>query len=312
VKSNIKAVLLPSFMILAMCPVLYSGSDDMQASSDLKITSPQNGVVVSPGQTLNVVVEVASGKSFTNVGIIGENMGIGMEGMKSAPPYEWQITIPNGQLGRKNLTAVGAISPGNAVFSEPVAIDIEGTAGNGPSAIKVEPRMLHFQYAGQQMPLQAYQSSNGNWTDIRDSSQISFTSSNEKVAVVGPQGMVTGTGSGTANIAVSYVGQTATIPVSIPQVPRGVLKGYGQPENDDLNIIFSGMGLIIPDLTAACPSVDPKTNNYADCVSKLPKDRSMPAVKPVDWRDLNGDGLIDYRDAEELVRLCAHPHCGYR
>ena len=55
-----------------------------------------------------------------------------------------------------------------------------------------------------------------------------------------------------------------SVPVSVPSTIRGDLDGNGTVDQDDLNVILDAIG--------------------------------QPAVKPVDARDLNNDGIIDVVD----------------
>jgi len=62
------------------------------AESPLRITNPTNGMVVNPGQTIQMNVS-ASGGAAKGVGIIGWDR-IGMSNFLTSRPYQFGITIP--------------------------------------------------------------------------------------------------------------------------------------------------------------------------------------------------------------------------
>jgi hypothetical protein len=294
------SLIIGAGVLLGLTGPVFS-MDIQESAKDLRIIAPLEGRVVSSGQLVHVIVETTPGKTFFTVCLIGENMGIGMGGLKTEPPFEFDIQIPDNVIGRKHLTAMGKLATGEVVFSKPISMDVENPAA-GP--LKVEPSTMYFHYAGQELPLTAQaRSPDGRTLDVRESSQIQFRSTDESVAVVSPTGMVTAASAGNGTITVRYGAETATVQVSVPKVPRGVLKGYGQPSADDLNVLFMAMRLSYYDLAAFCNPRIP-----AECVPRLPRDRRSAATRPADWRDLNGDGFIDYQDAEELVKLYANPH----
>jgi hypothetical protein len=273
-------------------------------TQDIRIVSPAEGTVVAPGQHIKVVVNVNNPGAYKGIDVIGE---FGMTPLRASPPYEFDIVVPNNMLGRKQITAAGFTEPEHGVFSDPVTIDIELPAAAASTAqLSVNMPRMAFQHIGESLPIGvSVGTADGNsaWSP----NTVTYRSTDEKVAVVDSGGIVTATGPGQASVVASYGGKTANVDVSVVSVPRGVLKGYGTVDKDDLNILFAGMGLMIPDLAKFC---DP--NRPANCVPKLPHDIRVPAAKPVDARDLNGDGFLDYQDAEELVRLCAHPNCDYK
>src|SRR5438552_11715111 len=61
------------------------------AQPTLQITSPPDGTVVAPGQTLSIAV-TASG-SFNRVGLVAHDP-IGFSQFLSAPPYQFTLVIP--------------------------------------------------------------------------------------------------------------------------------------------------------------------------------------------------------------------------
>src|SRR5450755_1912476 len=96
----------------------------LSAKVSLKITSPADGAVVHPGDSVTVTVS-ATGASFAQMIIIAQDP-IASSQVSTAPPYQFSIQIPSDITpGSYALTASGAVSPGNGVESDPVSIDVE-------------------------------------------------------------------------------------------------------------------------------------------------------------------------------------------
>ena len=74
----------------------------------LQITSPANGTVVNPGQTIDVVVTPTSGDTFNAVLLTGD---LPIDQTLATPPYKFSITIPpKATIGKHFLTATGGRS----------------------------------------------------------------------------------------------------------------------------------------------------------------------------------------------------------
>jgi Big-like domain-containing protein len=100
-------------------------SASLLAQPSLRITSPADGTVFHPGESIKVNVE-ASG-TFKMVMVIGYDP-LGGTFPLSAPPYEFTIQIPDRYHiapGRYLLTADGFIEPGKSVASKTVVIKVE-------------------------------------------------------------------------------------------------------------------------------------------------------------------------------------------
>ena len=136
-------------LILAIIPWAVSMAQGV--SSDINITSPQSGTAVTPGQTIAVDVVVAPGVSYSKVGLLVEDFGIGPVAIKGVPPYEFSIQIPNNLVGSKKITAFGVTSPGAGVFSASITVDIEPSSPI--KSLSVSPQKIYFNYAGQRIPL---------------------------------------------------------------------------------------------------------------------------------------------------------------
>lgn len=264
-------------LILAIIPWAVSMAQGV--SSDINITSPQSGTAVTPGQTIAVDVVVAPGVSYSKVGLLVEDFGIGPVAIKGVPPYEFSIQIPNNLVGSKKITAFGVTSPGAGVFSASITVDIEPSSPI--KSLSVSPQKIYFNYAGQRIPLSVTGNFvDGSSLDITRSSRIIYRSEDPTVATVDKAGLVTATDAGLTGstaVIVTYGGHSVGVPVSVPAAIRGDLNGDGVVDRDDLNIILTW--------------------------------RNRRATSPNDARDLNHDGVINALDARILVTLCTRRGC---
>jgi hypothetical protein len=195
-----------------------------QGSPTLQIVSPPNGSIVTPGQSLTVDVSVTGTNAFTQVHVIGENIGIS-DPVKT-PPFVFSLIIPNHLVGPKKLTAVGVIGPGNAAFSPSVIIDIEPTATI--TGLFVTPTQIQLGSPGQEFPLIASGTfDDGTTRDITRSANTMYHSDDQNIATVDPTGLVTGIGRSTTgaatrllqtSILVQYGSRSVRVPVLVPTV----------------------------------------------------------------------------------------------
>jgi len=76
----------------AFATLLCAGAALAQAT--LQITSPADGTLVSPGQTITVTVSASPGGVFTGVGVGGEGP-IALSQLLTVPPYQFAVKIPS-------------------------------------------------------------------------------------------------------------------------------------------------------------------------------------------------------------------------
>jgi hypothetical protein len=245
-----------------------------QEQASLVITSPINGFVVAPGQT--IVATVQAKGTFQQVTIFAQNP-LYSDQVLMSPPYQFSILIPNTvSPGTYNITAFGAVTAGNGMKSSPVTLRVENP--NPVVSLKTDLTELNFRFVGEQMPILVKGSfSDGTSVDLSNSQGITYASNNAGVVAVNSVGLVTATGAGNADIIIRYGGQSVDVAISVPRAARGDLDGDGDVDQDDLNILLEGL--------------------------------NGPATKPVDARDLNKDGKIDALDSRLLVNACSRSRC---
>lgn len=181
------------------------------AQATLQITSPADGTVVRPGQSVSVVVAASPGGSFQQVALIGERE-LGLTGPLTSEPYQFTLQVPaNIVLGRFRITASGATSPGQGVYSPSIALDVE--RADSPTGISVSPANLPHLRPGDRIGLRvlgAY--SDGTKLDLTESTQTTYVSQNAGIVTVNAAGVVTAAGPGATQILVN---STVAVPVTV-------------------------------------------------------------------------------------------------
>lgn len=273
--------ILAVISLLSLMTIPIDVSFAVTVSPNLVITTPKDGTVVHPGQSVPVEVSVAPGVTFSLVGIIVERIGFGPYAAKHSPPYSFKVDIPEDVVGKRKITAIGMTGPGAGVFSKSVTIDVEPSSrASSPHAtsISVNLDQMDFDYAGQQFPLVVTgQFSGGRNIDLTSSTQLKLTSQDTSVATVNNTGLVTAAGSGTTAIIVKYGSLSVDVPISVKSTIPGDLNGDGDVDKADLNELMTW--------------------------------ENRPATTPSDARDLNHDGIINAQDAKILEKLCTQPGC---
>jgi hypothetical protein len=183
----------------------------------VQITSPTEGTVASPGQTLAVTV-AASGANFQMVSVIGQ-APLGFSGVLSAPPFQFSIQIPSDTSPRRyTLTAVGTIAPGQNVTSAPISIDVERS--DAPTAVNVEPALLMLRVSDPGFLRVVATYADDSTADVSQSTQIVYASDKPAVATVDSVGRVTAVGPGSASISIAFGGNSVQVPVTVRQPVR--------------------------------------------------------------------------------------------
>jgi hypothetical protein len=210
--------------VLFICPLILffvhaSPSSAQQGQPALQITSPANGSILNPGQTLSVTVASPAGLTLTNVMVMGE-LQLGLVGSGTSVPATVSTTIPATiSPGQYMLTAMGLTSAGQVVQSATILIGVERP--DSPVSLLADPVRILPQSQGQRQPLRISATfSDGAILDVTGSTNMAYSSSNTSVATVNANGTVTAVGTGAAIITAAYGQGTssllATVSVSVP------------------------------------------------------------------------------------------------
>jgi hypothetical protein len=185
------------------------------SGQSLQITSPAQGAVVNPGQTVTVTV-TTSGTVFSGVLVMGDDPLDACEAL-AGPPFQCSIQIPiDIDPGTYTLTASGATSSNNSYDSDPVSIDVERP--DSPTSIATEPAALTF-HIGDKGSLRVIGTySDGSSVDLSNSTQTTYESESPDIVTVGPGNLVTAVGAGSTQIVINgsvAVAVTVDPPVNI-------------------------------------------------------------------------------------------------
>ena len=155
---------------LRLFVALAAASGLSLAQATLQIKTPAERTVVRPGETF-VVHVTPSGSPFAGVFIAAPDL-LGGGRILKVPPYQFSVTAPaTAKLGLTRLTAIGGASSGAAVYSDPVAIDIERP--DSPQSVSVDHPQLELRI-GRRIPVTLYGKYPRRWnieTDLRSLKQ---------------------------------------------------------------------------------------------------------------------------------------------
>jgi len=178
------------------------------SSQNISIVSPLDGTVVRPGEILHIDVSVPSGKPVRLMTIISP-LGWSNE-IRESPPWSFTLTIPKDDgvsggaslLGKHpvyaDLALVGQRETGASIIVDVERPDMPIKLWTQNSSILPET------FGEKERIIVSGVFSDGTDLDLNESCCLSFTSSDENVAAVDSNGMVTAVGPGHAFITAMY------------------------------------------------------------------------------------------------------------
>jgi hypothetical protein len=180
-------------------------------AQQLTITSPPSGAVVVPGQTITIYVSPSSLAAQTWV-FASEPLP---EVVPASSPNTFTLTISTTISPGQYALRATAGAPGTVARSAPVYIDVEPSEVS--TSITISPSTITFDSIGDQIRLLVTGAfSGGQQVNITHSSYIQYSSSDDRIATVGSDGIVSGVNPGCAQINVAAQGQSGSIPVIVP------------------------------------------------------------------------------------------------
>lgn len=205
-------VALPRFchvQLIVFLAVTLAALAPLRAQPTLQITSPANGAIFSPGQTIAVSVS-PSGSGFSFIAIIGQGP-LGVTAPVYTPPYQFSIPIPTTITpAQYTLTAMGVISPGQSIMSAPITVVVQRP--DPPVSVRVQPSILKLNI-GKNAYLRVIGTySDGSTADLTQAASTTFVSNSPAIATVTAQGAVTAVSSGSTTILVNG---TVLVPVTV-------------------------------------------------------------------------------------------------
>src|ERR1051325_328298 len=152
-----------------------------QNQPTLVISSPSNGSVFGPGQTVTVTVQATG--SFQAVTVFAQSP-LQSDDVLGGPPYQFAISIPSTTSpGPYTVRAFGSVSPGNGVKSNPIVIRVESP--KSVASLKPDVGRLAFDFVGEQLPVLVMGIfSDGTRADLSKSQGISYASTNTNIVTI--------------------------------------------------------------------------------------------------------------------------------
>ncbi len=200
-----------------------------QQPDDFKITSPGDGALVHPGQTLDIQVSIAPGKTSESMFILGP---LGSAPVSVNPPHRATLQIPQSDeqsrlIGRHNVTLVGRCSGKGFPICANIFIDVEKEGL--PVRLVADLNRVLFQNLGESVyspGIEGYWA-DGSHFDLQESTYLRMRSSDPRLFSIDERGYMTSLAPGEATLQVTYAldsQQTSlSIPVRMPNQPLRAL-----------------------------------------------------------------------------------------
>lgn len=203
--------------LLALTAVLWGTNAKLHAQT-LRITSPADGAVVKPGETISVTVSVTGG-TVPDVVLAVENP-IGYSEGRMAPPYTFLVPIPpSTSLGRYSVIAAVLGRQGDEGIHDRVFVDVE----RPDAPVKLE---LNLHFLSLEVGDTGYLRAQATYTDgveeeVTKSTRTKWSSDAPEVAAVADDGRVSVRAPGFAKITVENGGRTAVVRAAVT-APRPI------------------------------------------------------------------------------------------
>jgi hypothetical protein len=237
--SNYRVSLIASLVV-----ILGTLGGAQQNQPLLQITSPANGAVVGPGQTVSVVVSSPAGVSFSSVLLRGEDP-IGFSDAASALPATFSITIPAEIDCRPySLRALGITVAGNAADSDFIDLDVE--RADMPISLSSQFPGLTMEAQGQLSPMMLSATfSDGSTLQVTESTKVTYQSTNTSVFTVDGTGTATAVAPGSASLVATYQNSNGpNLQISIPVTVLPFALTFSPPSLDFGNVLVGSSASI--------------------------------------------------------------------
>ena len=201
---------------LAVAPICAAQSPKL-----LQITSPANGAIVSPGDTVKVTVASPANVRFEMVAW-GSPIVNGISGVATSMPAEFSFQVPpDFACGKERVSVMGRTISGQSI-SEQIEVDVErpdtpiqlsllnesGDARNWDLELLARGEPWHLNVMAT--------FSDGRILEVTESSRVTYRSSNTRVALVDRHGEITPVGIGSASVTATYTNGNRNIRIAIP------------------------------------------------------------------------------------------------
>jgi hypothetical protein len=195
-----------------------------QSPKLLQITSPADGAIVHPGQTVKVTVTSPANVRFDMVGLVSP-IEDGISGFATSVPAELSLRVlPDIACGKYLVHVEGQTISGQSI-SEHIELDVERPDTPIKLSFLNEYRQLEFVALSKSFNMNVLATvSDGRILEVTESSHVTYHSSNTNVATVDRYGAITPVGLGSASVTATYTSGDRNVRIAIPvNVPELVL-----------------------------------------------------------------------------------------
>ncbi len=184
------------------------------SAQNLRITAPANGTIVHPGDALSVTVN-STEQHLKMLVLVGPDP-IGMIPGPTEMPATLTVRIPaNTICGKYPMTALGVPTSGENLHSDPIEIDVERP--DLPVKLTNDTPRLYFRSPDGSDSLEpAATFRDGTTIDVRDSSKVTYRSTNPSVAQVGREGEITAKSPGVVLVITTYEQDGGRVQLATP------------------------------------------------------------------------------------------------
>jgi len=194
-------------------------------------------LTATPGQTLDISLQVTGASSFTRgIAIVGDGH-VGATAIKSQPPFRFSLTLPQDlKPGTYRMEAMGYANGSEQALASAAATLQVALPANALLSLAPPVSTLVFEAVGEQLPIRVTGTTASGAVDLSESPLLSYQVADATVGTVDADGLVTARAEGQTSIALSLNGQTTG------NVPIQVLKPALMPSATQLDFGSQAVG----------------------------------------------------------------------
>lgn len=188
----------------------------VSTSWGITITEPKSGTVYHPGDKVNVRAVADTGEIF--IGVFLYSLKSYASVIDNLPPYELEYTIDPKFTGEDIIVASGKYPNGNTVEAEvKILVTLPSSVTVTGIRVRDDQKYLFMSRIPEDEKIRVYgQYSDGVERDVSSSAAgTTYTSSDEKIATVDANGLVTAVAPGTARITIKNGKNEITVRVDV-------------------------------------------------------------------------------------------------
>ncbi len=197
--------------VLAIAPICAAQSPKL-----LQITSPANGAIVSPGETVKVTVASPANVGFDMVALMSP-IERAISGVATSVPAELSLRIPPDiSCGKYPLYVSGRTISGQSI-SEQIELNVERPDLPVRLSVLNDYGQLEFVPGEEPFHMNLLATfSDGRILEVTESARVIYRSSNARVARVDRDFAITPVGIGSASVTATYSIGNRNVRIAIP------------------------------------------------------------------------------------------------